>query len=145
MKQMKVNTNVDKGCYIAGWCVLILISVCALALKITGFPIGNYMPPCMFHAVTGYYCPGCGGTRAAFALIHGKFIQSFYYHPIVLYTAIAGGWFMISQTIEWISGKRVKIGMHFREIYLWIALGIILIHFLVRNLALVIWQTDLLA
>lgn len=52
---------------------------------------------------------------------------------------------MISQTIERISGKRVKIGMHFREIYLWIALGIILIHFLIKNLALVIWQTDLLA
>ena len=26
---------------------------------------------CPFHAVTGWYCPGCGGTRALGALLHG--------------------------------------------------------------------------
>lgn len=26
---------------------------------------------CPFHAVTGWYCPGCGGTRALFDLLHG--------------------------------------------------------------------------
>ena len=26
---------------------------------------------CPFHAVTGWYCPGCGGTRAIIALFHG--------------------------------------------------------------------------
>ena len=43
--------------------------------------------PCIFHLVTGYYCPGCGGTRSVIALLHGHFIRSFIYHPIVLYVA----------------------------------------------------------
>ncbi|MBP3380064.1 MAG: DUF2752 domain-containing protein [Ruminococcus sp.] len=28
--------------------------------------------PCLFHLATGYYCPGCGNTRSAEALLHGN-------------------------------------------------------------------------
>lgn len=28
-------------------------------------------PGCPFHALTGWYCPFCGSTRAAYALLHG--------------------------------------------------------------------------
>ncbi|WP_019874673.1 DUF2752 domain-containing protein [Sporichthya polymorpha] len=31
---------------------------------------GTY-PPCPFHTVTGWWCPGCGGLRAVHALAHG--------------------------------------------------------------------------
>jgi uncharacterized protein DUF2752 len=31
---------------------------------------GRY-PPCPVAAVTGLYCPGCGGLRSAYALAHG--------------------------------------------------------------------------
>lgn len=31
----------------------------------------NLVPGCAFKAVTGLDCPGCGGTRAAHALLHG--------------------------------------------------------------------------
>ena len=43
--------------------------------------------PCLFHLATGYYCPGCGGTRAITALLHGQLFRSFLYHPVVLYGA----------------------------------------------------------
>ncbi len=45
-----------------------------------------------------------------------------FYHPIVVYTAVFFGWFMLSQTIEKASRGRFAIGMHYRDIYLWIAL-----------------------
>ena len=44
---------------------------------------------CLFHELTGLYCPGCGGTRAVWALLHGKFWLSFCYHPLVLYAAVS--------------------------------------------------------
>ena len=31
---------------------------------------GSPFPACVFHQVTGLYCPGCGGTRAMHALVH---------------------------------------------------------------------------
>jgi hypothetical protein len=30
------------------------------------------MPACPFHAVTGLWCPGCGGLRMVHALLHGR-------------------------------------------------------------------------
>ena len=95
-----------------------------------------HMAPCMIHAMTGYYCPGCGGTRATYALLHGKIITSLYYHPIVVYGVVVGGWFMISQTIERISRGKIHIGMHYRDLYLWIALVIAIVNCLVKNLIL---------
>ena len=43
--------------------------------------------PCVFHLVTGAYCPGCGGTRAVKAFLRGDFADSFRYHPLIVYTA----------------------------------------------------------
>jgi hypothetical protein len=32
----------------------------------------SVMPACPFHAVTGLWCPGCGGLRMVHALLHGR-------------------------------------------------------------------------
>ncbi|MGB3485012.1 MAG: DUF2752 domain-containing protein [Mycobacterium sp.] len=32
---------------------------------------GSIFPPCPFHALTGWFCPGCGGLRMTHDLLHG--------------------------------------------------------------------------
>lgn len=39
--------------------------------------------PCIFHELTGLYCPGCGITRMFFALLKLDFINAFHYNPLV--------------------------------------------------------------
>lgn len=39
-------------------------------------------PPCMFHAFTGWYCVGCGLTRALHALVHGDIAGAFAMNPL---------------------------------------------------------------
>lgn len=46
---------------------------------------------CLFRRLTGLYCPGCGGTRAFYAMAGGHPLLSFYYHPIIAYFVIAAG------------------------------------------------------
>lgn len=132
---MKTDKLLDKCFYIIGW-VCLAIGAVLSGLYAAGWFRRIKIAPCIIHAMTGYYCPGCGGTRATVALLHGKIITSLYYHPIVVYGAVVGGWFMISQTVERISGGKLAIGMHYRDLYLWLALAIAVINCLVKNLVL---------
>ena len=129
---MKTDKLLDKIFYIIGW-MCIAIGAIVFGLYRAGVLPTIHMAPCMIHAMTGYYCPGCGGTRATYALLHGKIITSLYYHPIVVYGVVVGGWFMISQTIERISRVKIHIGMHYRDLYLWIALVIAIVVIMLKK------------
>jgi hypothetical protein len=37
----------------------------------------GFYPICEFHALTGLNCPGCGATRALYALLHGNLRLAF--------------------------------------------------------------------
>jgi hypothetical protein len=53
-------------------------------------------PTCIMRLFTGFDCPGCGGTRAAWYLLHGNFAAAARHHaplvfatPFVLYMYVA--------------------------------------------------------
>lgn len=62
--------------------------------------------PCLFHLLTGLYCPGCGGTRAVWYLLHGQILKSVQYHPLVLYMALVLGTELIC---------RLRVKMEYRR------------------------------
>lgn len=135
---MKPEPEQDTNFYIVGWgCILLLLIYMGLK-TILHIDIIDYLPACFFYTATGFYCPGCGGTRAAFALARGDLLTSLFFHPFVPYAVAVGGWFMISQTIQRLSRGRIRIGMHFRMIYVWIGLGLIACNFLWKNGTLLI-------
>lgn len=41
-------------------------------------------PGCMFRALTGFYCAGCGLTRALHALVHGDLPRAFAMNPLAV-------------------------------------------------------------
>ena len=45
---------------------------------------GSLFPKCMFHALTGWYCIGCGMTRALHALAHGDVFGAFSMNPLAM-------------------------------------------------------------
>ena len=55
---------------------------------------GSVYPVCPFHAMTGLWCPGCGMTRATYALLDGNLAAAFsanLFLPAFLVLAVAGG------------------------------------------------------
>ncbi len=99
--------------------------------------------PCMFHAMTGLYCPGCGGTRAVRALLRGDVLMSFQYHPLVPYMAAVlllqlGGWLLFRATKNpgWLPGHLMR--------FVYIGIGIILANWIFKNYMLVVRGVDLL-
>lgn len=141
---MREHKKEETALFYTGWALVFVAACIFLIYRLLPLPYDKLMVPCIFRSLCGLYCPGCGGTRAVSALLHGQILTSFVCHPLVLYTATLGGWFLISQSIERISGHRIRIGMKYRDIYIWSALGIVVVNFIVRNLLLALWDIDLL-
>ena len=51
----------------------------ALWVRLTGLAI-----PCLFRAVTGFLCPGCGVTRLCLALLRGDWAAAWNANPVLL-------------------------------------------------------------
>lgn len=135
-KQKKSGVTQEQALYWLGWMMLLLLVLVAVAAKLWTDGLGRKLPPCYFHLLTGFYCPGCGGTRAILSLLGGHPLRSFLLHPLVPYTALVGGWFMVSQTVERVSGGRLAIGMKYREGFMWGALLLVVLHFVGKNVLL---------
>lgn len=140
----RMSKKEEKSLYILGWMLLGAAAVLAGVTK--GFPMQMkiFSLPCIFWELTGYYCPGCGGTRACAALFRGEIVRSFLCHPVVVYTAVVFAWYMISHTIEYLTRGRLAVGMRYRDLYLYLASAIILIQWVVRNLLKLVWGIDIL-
>ena len=94
--------------------------------------------PCPFQRFTGLYCPGCGGTRALKALLHGDLLLSLQYHPLVLYTAVVVAAELLSLAVARVTkNPRWYLG---HELFLvHVAVGIVIVNWEVKNAILVLF------
>lgn len=106
----------------------------ALVLGLSIHP-GDVGTECWIHRSGGIYCPGCGGTRAVFALIHGRVLLSAWYHPAVIYAAILYLVYMVRGCITVFSKGRFPF-MKWRLGYVYGGIGVIILQFLAKNIML---------
>lgn len=100
-------------------CIFVYGIFIALFLGIVGilsqYLMRRYTPAlvgiCPFKMLTGIDCPGCGGTRAFIALLHGDIIASFKFNPFIIYAAVISLIFYISQFLRFITHERIH-GFH---------------------------------
>lgn len=92
----------------------------------------HFYPVCLFHQVTGLNCPGCGMTRAMYALLHGDFLTALRDNAfllLVLAAAILRGlWFGLN---HW---RGRPTGAWLPVTFIWPVLFIALIFTILRNL-----------
>lgn len=107
--------------------VITLLIVSLLALKIC-FGKGVM---CTLYETTGLYCPGCGGTRMAIAILELKFHQAFRYNPYIFTTLPMVAIITIKQIILYIKNNEMLEKL---DIYLIIyAIGLIIFG-VIRNI-----------
>lgn len=131
MKEREEQT--EHTLYLLGWIFIALFTIGLLVVRCFPEAVRYITLPCIFNKLTGYYCPGCGGTRAVKFFLTGHWIKSVIYHPVVPYIGIVGGTYMITHTISNIMGGRIK-GIQFRIGYVYAMAGIIAIQFVIKNL-----------
>ncbi len=99
--------------------------------------------PCLFHLLTGLYCPGCGGTRAVKYLLTGHPVLSLQYHPLVLYGVTIVVLELISAVIAARTGRRRWYLGH-ETLFINIAVIILIVNWIFKNYMLVVRGIDLL-
>jgi hypothetical protein len=53
----------------------------------------DFYPKCMLHALTGLHCPGCGATRACFAVLHGDWNQALAFNAFFVLSLPLLAWY----------------------------------------------------
>jgi hypothetical protein len=92
----------------------------------------GFYPICLFHKLTGWNCPGCGGTRSLYALLHGNFAPALKDNAlfiVLLAAAVARG--------IWFAAKRIRrqpAGIFLPAPILWAALIFAVVFTVLRNL-----------
>lgn len=99
--------------------------------------------PCLFHLLTGYYCPGCGGTRAVRYLLRGEIWKSIQYHPLVVYMAAVAAVELSRLAADRIKKRPVRYQKRY-EILVWVGVAVILVNWGVKNYMLAVMGMDLL-
>lgn len=109
--------------------ILAIILFLAFGSKITG--LGG---ECLFRKTTGFYCLGCGGTRAFNYLMHLHLLKSIYYHPFVPYTFFAYFLYVINSFLYRHNKKCFAKLNPF--VLLYVGLGVLSLNWIVRNILL---------
>ena len=126
----RVKTNEDVLYYVG---IALLVTAGLVVFVLEFFDLELW--PCMIHVTTGFYCPGCGGTRAVSALLAGHPLSATWYHPLVTYTVVIFGGFMLTQTLARLHIGGIK-GWKFHEWHLYAAVAIMIGNFILKNILL---------
>lgn len=94
---------------------------------------GGVFLPCPFRTLTGWWCPGCGLTRATHHLFRGDVVQALRFNlfVVIVLAAIAAGW------LAWVAAAAGRSTAWLRRIPVWSQMlaGTVLVAFaVVRNL-----------
>jgi hypothetical protein len=75
-----------------GWWLLATICGALLFLEMRrhGVPAAYVVSTCVFRRMTGIPCPGCGLTRALYAMVRGEWKELFVLHPLAPFLAFEG-------------------------------------------------------
>jgi hypothetical protein len=67
------------------------------------------VPTCIVKLTTGFDCPGCGGTRAFYYLLHGNVAEAARYHVMAVFAAPFLVWLYLAWAVKRVSGRQLPV------------------------------------
>lgn len=122
------------------WKARLGLSACAAALACAGALYLYFMGPgnipliCVFHEVTGLYCPGCGAGRACYSILHGQFLEAFCYNPLMTVLLPLIGLYIAARMVDWVVAGGNHIDRKINVKFLTWVLVIVVVYGVLRNI-----------
>ena len=111
-----------------------LIAAAALVyLYFTGEGEGAGIP-CMFHQITGFYCSGCGASRALRSILHFDFYQALRYNAILTLCLPLFAVYFTSLSVSCIRFGKDRVSEKISMKIVWIFIALALIYGVLRNI-----------
>lgn len=93
----------------------------------------SLLPPCLFHELTGLYCPGCGSLRALHELVHGNLAAAIRLNPLAIAALPFLAYAWISYGVRtWI--KKPAARRQAKAFWIWLLLAAIIAFWFARNI-----------
>jgi len=110
------------------------LGVCCAAVWV-GDPTtpGGFLPVCPTKLLFGIDCPGCGGMRMAYSLMHGNLPAALHYNAVSFVVVLLLGWSGVTWTLGRLRGRAMASWMHWRWTPLVFSV-VFVVWFVIRNL-----------
>ncbi|HTL23415.1 MAG TPA: DUF2752 domain-containing protein [Mycobacteriales bacterium] len=70
---------------------------------------GHLLPVCPFRYLTGWQCPGCGGTRLAYDLMHGDVVGAWHDNALLLLVLPLLLWALVGWAVAGWRGRAYRL------------------------------------
>ena len=89
--------------------------------------------PCVFYQITGFYCSGCGASRALRSVLHLDFYQAFRYNAIFTLALPVLAAYFCALCFSYIRFGRDKISEKIPMKFVWVLIAAALVYGILRN------------
>ena len=93
----------------------------------------RFYPRCLFHALTGLQCPGCGGLRATHRLLHGDIAGAWHFNPLLVSLAPVLGIWAVAYGVNQPTGEKL-LRLLRKPVVAWGMVAVVVLFAIVRNL-----------
>lgn len=128
--------QVDDVFYLIGKAAFVPVMFFGFWFAWKGFLDYGDLFECEIRRISGFPCPGCGGTRAFYHLFRGEIVQSFRLNPIVIYGAAVYLHFMLTMFGRKRIGKKTAGEVRI-QYYLYGAAAVLLLQWLIKVIRMV--------
>lgn len=122
---------------IFGYTILLLLPLLLVLLYFNFYATSGdqWSVQCSFHDITGWLCPGCGGQRAFYHLLHGNFLLALRCNAliIILLPFLLFSYFAIVQLFL-IGNKKYMSHLRLQSWHAYTLLIILALFFILRNI-----------
>jgi hypothetical protein len=118
------------------WSLVFVVIATAGGLFLVAHPPmeTNFYPACVLHQLTGWHCPGCGGTRCVHALLHLRYGEALRMNAIAALALPVLGFIGVRSWWRWLLGRPAGAALDVKPWHAWVIVAVLITFGVVRNL-----------